>query len=165
MYFLKKMRQYLLPYGDLLCYCLMPNHFHWLMYVHSPIAEVARSGSGDKPSMRTLNDSIGILLRSYAQAVNKQEDRTGALFREETKAKDGWEDPFMAPADPDYGKVWKDWALYGATCFNYIHHNPVRAGLVADVEEWPYSSGPDYAGRRNGSLCNRALAKELLGLP
>lgn len=27
LYCLRKMRKYLLPYGDLLCYCLMPNHF------------------------------------------------------------------------------------------------------------------------------------------
>lgn len=34
LFFLRKMRSYLLPYGDLLAYCLMPNHFHWLLYVH-----------------------------------------------------------------------------------------------------------------------------------
>jgi hypothetical protein len=27
------MRKHLLPYGDFLAYCLMPNHFHWLFYV------------------------------------------------------------------------------------------------------------------------------------
>jgi REP element-mobilizing transposase RayT len=29
--------------------------------------------------------------------------------------------------------------------FEYIHHNPVRRGLVQTAEEWPYSSlAPDY---------------------
>ena len=35
---------------------------------------------------RTLNQSIGIMLRSYTNAIHKQEGRTGALFQEETKA-------------------------------------------------------------------------------
>ena len=32
-FFLWKMRAYLLPYGDLVAWCLMPNHFHWQFYV------------------------------------------------------------------------------------------------------------------------------------
>jgi REP element-mobilizing transposase RayT len=28
----------------------------------------------------------------------------------------------------------------------YLHHNPVRAGLVAQAEDWLYSSARDYAG-------------------
>jgi putative transposase len=52
LFFIKKMRTYLLPYGDLLCYCLMPNHFHWLFYVREVILPVivvggaARGGCG-----------------------------------------------------------------------------------------------------------------------
>jgi len=34
----------------------------------------------------SFNENIGIMLRSYTRAVNKQEQRVGALFREETKA-------------------------------------------------------------------------------
>ena len=41
LFFLKKMRDFLLPYGDLLCYCLMPNHFHWLLYVRKLEMEVS----------------------------------------------------------------------------------------------------------------------------
>lgn len=29
-YFLKKWRKYVLPYNEVLTYCLMPNHFHFL---------------------------------------------------------------------------------------------------------------------------------------
>ena len=32
-FFLWKMRAYLLPFGDLVAWCLMPNHFHWLFAV------------------------------------------------------------------------------------------------------------------------------------
>ena len=34
-FFLWRMRGYLLPFGDLVAYALMTNHFHWLFYVHA----------------------------------------------------------------------------------------------------------------------------------
>ena len=170
LFFLKKMRDYLLPYGDLLCYCLMPNHFHWLMYVRNVEIPGAYSGGDFKsppelePKLRSLNDSIAILLRSYTRAINIQENRSGSLFRKETKAKDGWEDVTLPISHPHYGKLLQNWELYGLTCFNYIHNNAVAAKLVAKAEDWPYCSAPDFAGLRQGNLCNQALAKELLFL-
>ena len=29
---------------------------------------------------------------------------------------------------------------------NYLHHNPVRIGVVEQPEDWVYSSAGDYAG-------------------
>jgi putative transposase len=168
LYFLRKMRVYLMPNGQLLCYCLMPNHFHWLFYVEQlSVLIPAEENTRDIPvtKERTLNDAIAILLRSYTQAVNKQENRSGSLFRKHTKAKDGWEDPNLPPWHPQYALVLKNWELYGATCFQYIHNNPVKAGLVAEETQWPWSSAPDYAGIRDGTLCNQKLAKTLLQLP
>ncbi len=172
LFFLRKMRTYISPYGDFLCYCLMPNHFHWLIYVREVSIPVSTS-EGVTPGHpltypeikhRTLNDSIAIMLRSYTRAVNIHENRSGSLFRQETKAKEGWEDPYISITHPDYGKVWQNWEMYGNTCFQYIHSNPVKANLVRQMEEWEYSSAKDFAGLRNGTLCNQALAKELLFL-
>jgi hypothetical protein len=53
---------------------------------------------------------------------------------------------------------------YAATCFYYIHQNPLRAGIVDKIEDWHYSSYRDYAGLRNGTLCNQQLAKEVLDI-
>jgi putative transposase len=174
LFFLQKMREYILPYGEILCYCLMPNHFHWLIYVreteidHS-IASVGMTLSHPDTSItttkiRTLNESIGILLRSYTRAINNQEGRSGSLFREETKAKNGWEDPNLTLLNKNYSKIWQNWELYGSTCFFYIHNNPVKSNLTKKQEDWPYSSAKDFAGLRNGTLCNQILAKKLLFL-
>ena len=116
------------------------------------------------PKERTLNDAIGILLRSYTRAINLQEHRSGSLFRKETKAKDGWEDINIPVSHPNYGKVFQNWELYGNTCFQYIHNNPVEAKLAKQPEGWEFSSARDFAGLRQGTLCNQALAKELLFL-
>lgn len=185
LFFIKKMREHVMPYGDFLCYCLMPNHFHWLFYVREielPVIsghslDVTRSHADinvtpkshdekntDSVNLRTLNDSIGILLRSYTRAINKQENRSGSLFREKTKAEDGWEDHFMSITHPNHNYALQRWEDYGLTAFNYIHQNPVKAHLVDRAEEWPYSSAPDFAGIRNGTLCNQKLAKALLFL-
>jgi len=48
------------------------------------------------------------------------------------------------------------------TCFHYIHQNPWKAGLVSKMENWKYSSFSDFAGFRDGTLCNKQLALELL---
>ena len=117
---------------------------------------------------RAFNDSIAILLRSYARAINKQQDRSGALFREDTKAKTGWIDEFITVDryrnGPNDFRAFPD-DEYGWHCFNYIHENPVAAKLVAHATNWEYSSARDYAGLRSGTLCNQALAKQLLLLP
>ena len=120
------------------------------------------------PKLRTFNDSIAILLRSYARAINKQQDRSGALFREDTKAKTGWIDEFITVdryrnGSNDFRAFPDD--EYGWYCFNYIHENPVKARLEADAADWAYSSARDFAGLRSGSLCNQALARQLLLLP
>jgi putative transposase len=113
--------------------------------------------------MRSLNDSIAILLRSYTRAINLQEGRSGSLFRKETKAKDGWIDGFIALENRHTrAQFWND---FGYACFHYIHENPVKAGLATRAEGWLYSSAQDYSGLRDGTLCNQALAKQLLNLP
>ncbi|MCX6237882.1 MAG: hypothetical protein NTY07_10065 [Bacteroidia bacterium] len=90
LYFLEKVNKLLLPYVDVIAWCLMPNHFHFLVYVKEFELEVADS-DGLTPSeavtkVRTINDSIGLLLLSYTRAINKQEKMSGSLFRNPTKA-------------------------------------------------------------------------------
>jgi hypothetical protein len=53
---------------------------------------------------------------------------------------------------------------YNFYCFFYIHQNPVKAGLVNRIEDWEFSSYPDYIGLRNGTLVNKKLGLEILNL-
>ena len=74
MFFLKKYRQYLNKDVTTLSYCLMPTHFHFLIYVRSKETEL-------------IKKNIGILLSSYTKAINKAFSRTGSLFQNHTKTK------------------------------------------------------------------------------
>ncbi len=166
----------------------MPNHFHLMIYVHT--IEIPVDSEGVTPSdaltkvrtinesvgnhyrdslspreaiskNRTLNDSIGYLIRSFTQAINKQEKRTGSLFKAHTKAECLTKIQGITPSF--FGSqinVRIPEKEYPQVCFNYIHQNPVKASLVKRPEEWEFSSYRDYYGFRNGKLINRARAAE-----
>lgn len=143
--FLKKVKKYIYPNCDILSWCLMPNHFHFLIHANQysvkPVKEVPIQ-------INALTEGLRLLLSSYAQGINKQNNSTGNLFQQKTKCK----------CVNDGGMQ------YGYTVFQYIHQNPLKANLVSKLQDWEFSSFADYAGLRNGSLCNNKLADSLLEL-
>ena len=148
-YFLQKVRKYITPHCSMLAYVLMPNHFHFLIHADERTEK-------QMPDLRitknVLSEGFRLLLSSYTKGINKQEDRIGNLIQQKTKSKCVYDIANFSTEG------------YATTCFYYIHQNPVRAGLVARAEDWPYSSYRDYAGLRNGTLCEQKLANELLGI-
>ena len=136
LYFLKKVDTHLLKHCDLLAYCLTPNHFHLLIETNANLPD------------DVINRAIQTILNSYSQAINKQENRTGSLFQQPSKA-----------------KFLENNASYAETCFHYIHQNPLRAGLVRDIENWKFSSVKDYALLRNNKICNLRKARLLFDIP
>lgn len=191
LFFLEKMRKHLLPYCDLLAWCLMPNHFHWMVKVKEPdefelmrenppvdqsISDTNETISSNDKNVKTiingninldlskaahsnnsiqvsgLNRNIGTLLRSYTRAINLAHGTRGSLFKQRTTSKN---------LNTDITSRNN----YPLICFLYIHQNPLKAGLVPGLKDWPFSSYRDFAGIRNGTLCNINLAKELLELP
>lgn len=145
LYFLKKVRTYIFPHCDILAFCLMPNHFHFL--INADRRSIATKTIAGKEK-NVLSEGIRNLLSSYTQGINKQNDTSGSLFQQNTKAK----------------LLSKGSNLYDLLCFHYIHQNPMKAKLVRKMEEWEYSSFKDYNGLRNGTLCNKELAVKLLDL-
>jgi len=53
---------------------------------------------------------------------------------------------------PRYDRVaiYSDNVLRGK--LDYIHHNPVKSGLVQNAEDWQWSSAADYAADTNGVI-------------
>jgi len=73
-YFREKLLLYKLKYEiEILCYCLMPNHFHFFV----------RQTKKDKP----IGKFIGDLINSYSKTINKKYRRSGILFEGRTKNK------------------------------------------------------------------------------
>ncbi len=184
LFFLQKMNDYLLPYCDVLAWCLMPNHFHWMVYVReTELESVMRRGGTEidrvtsnreasrgatqsrTPTVSNLNQAIGIMLSSYTRAINQQQSRSGSLFRQKTKA-----DCITKPLEvsPSYYNLGFGTLIfipdpdkdYPQICFNYIHQNPVKAALVKNPEDWEFSSFRDLSGLRNGKLVCRQRVDE-----
>lgn len=149
-HFIKKIREQLAPAATIICYCLMPNHFHIIIRANENSIKT-RPSFGGKP-MQEFAYRIGILLSSYSQAVNKQNKTTGSLFQQKTKAK--------ILSEQIEGKH----VNYLESCFFYIHNNPLEAGLVNHLKDWPYSSYLDYIGERNGTLCDKEIFFKQTGL-
>ena len=155
LYFLRKVRSKWLLYCDLFCYCLMPNHFHFMLQSNKRGCETSLV-KGRSTGLQNLSRFVGHTLSSYTQAINIQNNTTGNLFQKKTKAKCLTDDEMR-----NAGYIVQD---YPVNCFNYIHSNPLKAGLVKDPKDWPYSSWLDYYGNRSDGLCNKELAMAKLGM-
>ncbi len=126
----------------------MPNHFHLLVYAGEKSCVMIKQGGLE---IEKLTNGIRKLLSGYARIFNKRYQQTGSLFRQKTKAKNISGEELIVSNKYNLQD-------YCSNCFSYIHQNPVVAGLVKQPGDWQFSSYLDYAGLRNGSLCNKELA-------
>ncbi len=78
-FFLHRLRRYLLPLLDVVAYCLMPTHYHLLVLLR----EV------------DLSHQMQLFGISYTKAMNKRYDRVGALFQGAFQAKHVGENDYL----------------------------------------------------------------------
>ncbi len=160
LYFLSKIKLSIFQVCNILAWVLMPNHFHLL--VQATENSCINTTEKHRPDTQLLSKNIGIVLSSYTQAINRQQNRRGNLFAHKTKAKMLNEEYLNLSGG--FNNLTGNKPDYTTTCFLYIHQNPVNAGLVAKLEDWEFSSFSDFAGLRNGKLINKQLAYEFTDL-
>ncbi len=151
--FLRLTRKYILPNSEIVAYCLMPNHFHFLVYADERVNTTIKQGG---IVIDPLTNGVRKLLSGYARIFNKQNNSSGSLFRQKTKHK------CLTEWDVETSSTFS-LQDYCRNCFFYIHQNPMEAALVKALTEWKYSSYRDYAGLRKGTLCNKELAVKYCG--
>ncbi len=80
-YFLKLMEKYLVPIADIYCYCLLPNHFHFLLRIKDKkdLPEKIISGK------TSIHQPFSNLFNAYTKAINKRYGRVGSLFQKHPK--------------------------------------------------------------------------------
>lgn len=135
-FFLHKAKQYLVPYFEVYAYCLMSNHFHFLIRTkelsHNATPNLCGKTNGLHSNGHVYSKQIGKLISSYTQALNKMEHRHGPLL----------ESPFK--------RLKIETESYLRNLIIYIHQNPLDIGI--SVSNYEYSSYKAIVSDRNTAL-------------
>ncbi len=139
-YFLKKYDAYLSDYLTTYAYCLLGNHFHFLVKLNTSTQILKKAEALEDIPKRLskflelgksdLQEIAGLIISnqfrkffmSYAKAVNKQENRTGSLFQK------------------NFERLIINNLKYLNNVIDYIHKNPVYHNFTDDFTNYPYSS-------------------------
>ena len=83
-YFLQLYQSYVGPFCETLCWCFMPNHFHFMIYTDERCTPLIKQGG---LMLDPVTNGIRKLLSTYAHEFNIKNNRSGGLFRPKTKIK------------------------------------------------------------------------------
>ena len=141
-YFLNQLKKYISPIADFYAYCLIPNHFHFVIKIKSEeelelffeekLKNKKLSKGIESPKEQDLQgfQNLGGLIsqqfsnffNSYSKAFNKMHNRKGSLFA------------------PNFKKKLITDKTYLQQVILYVHLNPVKHQLSLDFSDYPYSS-------------------------
>ena len=144
-HFLEKFKEYISPISETHAYCLMPNHFHFLIKINrekdvftwlkenEKIADESLDLTGFKnlsgqsfadfnPFSAHISRQFSNFFNSYSKSLNKQESRMGSLFVRTFNRK-------LISSEEQLRNT-----------ILYIHSNPVHHGFTERITDWKYSS-------------------------
>jgi REP element-mobilizing transposase RayT len=110
-FFIERYTKYIEPVAETLAYCLLKNHFHFLVKIRS-----------ENDVSKIPSKQFSHLLNSYSKAINKAYGRTGGLFQH----------PFGRKLILDNDQLFVTVA--------YIHQNPIKYHFVKNKGDWKWSS-------------------------
>jgi REP element-mobilizing transposase RayT len=124
--FLRLYEKYIDEIADTFAWCLMKNHFHFLVKIKEKDLIIPLPDKSEKSPVNIdsefLSRQFGNLFNSYSQSFNYRTKRTGGLFQTPFKRKlIGTED-------------------YFTTLIFYIHNNPVKHRICEKIQDYPWSS-------------------------
>ena len=141
-FFMEKYRKHIDPIAETYAWCLMPNHFHFVVRIRkrsviintlsktNTFPKVLNFGKDLKDINEISNTDIEKYLSkqfanffsSYTQSFNKVYRRMGSLFIKNFKR------------EPITDKT------HFLNTIIYTHRNPIHHGFCKQFDEWPYSS-------------------------
>ncbi|GAB2523235.1 transposase [Spirosoma aerophilum] len=105
----------------LLAYCIMPNHVHLVVDTAMQLDTLQPDEEISSTNYRQLYQTLKVIKGSSAFEANQLLGRTGAFWQPESY------DHYVR----DPGELKR--------ILNYTVQNPVKAGLVDDWQDWPYT--------------------------
>jgi putative transposase len=126
-HFLNLFNEHLASILDLYVYCLLPNHFHFLVRIKKvdelyKFKEKVEDATSKNQGHRFISQKFSNFFNAYTKSINSSYNRTGSLFRER------------------FGRVEIDSDEYFTNLVYYIHANPQKHGYVEDFREYKWSS-------------------------
>ncbi len=152
-YFLRRFDNYLSDYLQVYSYCLLPNHFHFLVKIKNEktILKAAKKIKGIdaiiKNAIKAEVDVVAAIVSeqfrrffmAYSKAVNKQERRHGSLFTKRFKRKKA------------------NTMGYLQRLVFYIHNNPVHHELCDDFKNYKWGTYKKILSSGNSKLMKTEL--------
>jgi putative transposase len=135
-HFLFLYTKYIHPIADTYAYCLIGNHFHFLVRIKD-IETIEEINPENRPLWRYFADYFN----AYAKMVNLKYSRTGSLFQERYRRK----------------KVYSE--KYLCQLVLYIHRNPIKHGISDQCDNYPYSSYQAILSGKNTRLKNQDVIR------
>ena len=117
---------------EILAYVIMPSHFHWIVEVNTKYG--------------TISDVMRDIKKFTAWKIFDEIDKgkyksLGRIFSEEARGfKDQKRKLWIARFDDE---VIRNQKMFWVK-LEYIHNNPIKAGLVSKAEDYKYSSARNY---------------------
>ena len=148
-FFLKKYINYILPIADTFAYCLLPNHFHFIIKIKdekeiiSFFKEKKQKNIILKNLSQFLSQQFSNCFNAYTKSFNKLYNRKGNLFQRPR--------PFK--------KIHIDSDDYFRNTINYIHFNPIHHGFVENLLDWKFSSYESFFSQKTSHLKKEEVFK------
>ncbi|MFC2086452.1 transposase [Bacteroidota bacterium] len=127
-YFLKRFSYYLKDYVNTYAFCLLPNHYHFLI----EIKKISEPASFDYE--KVVTEAFRNFFISYTKSINARFNRCGGLFQ------------------AHFNRKLIDTVNYQQHCLIYIHLNPVLHNYVDNPEDWNYSSFTAFLSDKPSSI-------------
>lgn len=146
-YFLKLYAKYVEPIADTYAWCLMKNHFHFLVRIREKDEIVSSNltyNTTDKPKVIEPYRQFSHWLNAYTQGINKRHRRTGSLFERKFERK-------LVTSE-----------TYLKQLIYYIHNNPVHHGALQEMGLYPWSSYNDVLSNQP-TMIQRKEVMDLFG--
>jgi putative transposase len=139
-FFLSRYQRYMSPLVDTYAYCLLSNHFHFLIKV-KPMKDLLQVSKDTEKMMKggLVSEYFRRFFISYTKAFNKSCGRYGNLFQRPFKRK--------LITDSDYFRR----AVY------YINYNPQKHGLEKNFMDYEWSSYYDLVNGKSVLLDTKTV--------
>jgi len=125
---------------DLIAWVVMPNHVHVLVRVYEGVALGKMIQSWKSYTGRRI---APWMLEKKRQEEKRQEKKRREDERREEKCRAGARRSQVVWMREYWDRFIRDETHFGAVV-DYIHRNPVMAGLVSRPRDWPWSSAREY---------------------